>query len=122
MADGVHVIGDLHLCTSAQLKELTTDVMQTLKDAIISVGLTPVKECFHQFTDDEGNPDGYTGGYILAESHLMVHTWPKVGKVNLCVYVCNFSRNNSDRARKLVDLLLSYYGSQEPKIQIIWRS
>lgn len=122
MVDGVHMIGDLHQCMGAQLRELTTDVMQTLKDAIISVGLTPVKECFHQFIDSEGNPDGYTGGYVLAESHLMVHTWPKASKVNLCVYVCNFSRDNSDRARKLVDLLLSYYDSKEPKIQTIRRS
>jgi S-adenosylmethionine/arginine decarboxylase-like enzyme len=37
---------------------------------------------------------------VLAESHLAIHTWPENNGVTLDVYVCNYSRDNSDRARQ----------------------
>ena len=43
---------------------------------------------------------------LLAESHLAVHTWPESGSVSLDLYVCNFSEDNTAKARALMQTLL----------------
>lgn len=89
--------------------------MLTERDALESLcveecrraGLTPLGAYFYQFLDDNGEAAGVTGTVVLAESHLAVHTWPETGDVTLDVYVCNFSRDNSGRARQLYDRVVS---------------
>ncbi|MCS7338559.1 MAG: S-adenosylmethionine decarboxylase [Verrucomicrobiae bacterium] len=53
--------------------------------------------------------DGMTLFYILAESHLALHTWPEKGLVNVDLFLCNYSRNNYHKAksvmRELIQLL-----------------
>jgi spermidine synthase len=44
-----------------------------------------------------------TGTVLLAESHLAIHTWPETGSVTIDVYVCNFSADNSGKARRLME-------------------
>lgn len=46
--------------------------------------------------------DGLTLCYILAESHLAIHTWPEKGLVNVDLFLCNYSRNNNHRARAVL--------------------
>jgi spermidine synthase len=36
---------------------------------------------------------------ILAESHLAIHTWPEMGAVTIDVYVCNFTTDNTAKAK-----------------------
>ena len=52
---------------------------------------------------------GMTLFYILAESHLAIHTWPEKGLVNVDLFLCNYSRNNNRKAkavlRSLAELL-----------------
>jgi len=43
--------------------------------------------------------DGMTLFYILAESHLAIHTWPEKSLVNIDLFLCNYSRNNNHKAR-----------------------
>ncbi len=33
-------------------------------------------------------PQGYTGFYLLAESHLSFHTWPEKGIISIDLYTC----------------------------------
>lgn len=123
MSHGLHIIADLHSCVNHKLLfELNQTVQDGLIQAIGDVGLTPLVPCFYQFHSDDGTPDGYTGGVILAESHLMVHTWPWEAKVNACVYVCNYSRDNSARAEKVLRSLIELFGSNDPRIQRVWRT
>lgn len=81
------------LCDQIMLEKLCVDACK-------NSGLTPLGTYFHQFTDENGVKAGVTGNVVLAESHLAIHTWPENGGVTLDVYVCNFSRDNSDRARQ----------------------
>lgn len=46
--------------------------------------------------------DGMTLFYILAESHLAIHTWPEKGLVNVDLFLCNYSRNNSHKAKAVM--------------------
>ncbi len=69
-------------------------------DACVNAGLTPLGRYFYQFFDENGNKAGVTGNVVLKESHLAIHTWPENKGVTFDVYVCNYSRDNSDRARE----------------------
>ena len=50
---------------------------------------------------------------MLAESHLAIHTWPERQGLTLDVYVCNYSADNSAKARKLFDQLVDYFQPTE---------
>src|SRR6185436_283970 len=70
-------------------------------EMVAASGLTTMDATFHQF---EGS--GFTGTVVLAESHLAIHTWPERQGLTLDVYVCNFSADNSLKARRLFDRLV----------------
>lgn len=46
--------------------------------------LTVVNRFFHTF-----NPLGLTCVYVLAESHLAVHTWPERGYLHIDLFTCS---------------------------------
>lgn len=103
---GLHLTADLYSCRSPLA--LMTDperLGQLCRGAIESAGLTLVAEKWHSFPEHHGSPGGVTGALLLAESHLAVHTWPERAGVTLDVYVCNFSQDNSARARSVLDAL-----------------
>ncbi|MDY0045895.1 MAG: adenosylmethionine decarboxylase [Thauera propionica] len=98
--NGLHLIADLYRCNPAQPLMIECERLEALcVEECRAAGLTPLGAYFYQFRDERGEPAGVTGTVVLAESHLAIHTWPESGDVTLDVYVCNFSRNNSDRAR-----------------------
>src|SRR5512145_2232168 len=84
--------------------------------AVERAGPTVLGELFRQFPGSDGAPDpaaGVTGGVVLAESHVAVHTWPEIACVTLDAYVCNYSRDNTTRARALVDDLTEFFQPEE---------
>ncbi len=92
---GLHLIGDLYQCNPTHLSDSTLlrkRCTQLCKDA----GLTVLGDFFYQFEDA-----GVTGTVVLAESHIAIHTWPETCTVALDVFVCNHSRDNSDKAHQL---------------------
>lgn len=102
--NGQHLIADLYRCAGVvkfmnECEALESFCVEQCREA----GLTPLGAYFYQFVDESGAPAGVTGTVVLAESHLAIHTWPESGDVTLDVYVCNYSRDNSDRARKVFD-------------------
>ncbi|MCB1897916.1 adenosylmethionine decarboxylase [Cognatazoarcus halotolerans] len=106
--NGLHLIADLYRCQCNTDLLVDRATLETLcVDECGNAGLTPLGSYFYQFTDDADKPAGVTGTVVLAESHLAVHTWPETGDVTLDVYVCNFSRDNSDRARSVYDCIVT---------------
>lgn len=107
---GLHLIADLYACGCPTPVLLDRDVLeQRCIQYCADAGLTPLGAYFYQFTHDSGEKAGVTGTVVLAESHVAIHTWPETRAVTLDIYVCNFSRDNSDRARtvyhRLIELL-----------------
>jgi spermidine synthase len=106
---GLHLIGDLSGCRcdpkllldSKRFEEACVGMVQ-------AAGLAVMDARFHQF---EGA--GYTGTVVLAESHMAIHTWPEHNGLTLDVYVCNFSADNSAKARQLFDALAAYFQPAE---------
>jgi spermidine synthase len=103
--NGLHLIGDLTGCRcDPQLLVDGQGFKARCLEMVAASGLTTMDATFHQF---EGS--GFTGTVVLAESHLAIHTWPERQGLTLDVYVCNYSADNSARARKLFDLIAACF-------------
>lgn len=90
--------------------------------AVADAGLLAVSEMFHRFHPQAERQSGITGVVLLAESHVAVHTWPEIGGVTIDAYVCNFSADNSQRARRLMDTLITAFAPARLTQQQLERS
>jgi spermidine synthase len=107
--NGLHLIGDLTGCRcDPQLLLDGAGWRQKCLEMVSAAGLTTLDANFHTF---EGG--GFTGTVVLAESHLAIHTWPERQGLTLDVYVCNYSADNSAKARKLFDSIVGYFQPME---------
>lgn len=112
--NGLQLIADLYRCHPAsELLTRCADLEALCVDECRSAGLTPLGAYFYQFEDGQGAPAGVTGTVVLAESHLAIHTWPETSDVTLDVYVCNFSRDNSERARQVFRRVIAALAPEE---------
>ena len=120
--NGLHLIADLHDCRCAPGLLLDAVALESFcVDACQRHGLTVVGRLFHAFQDATGLPAGVTGTVVLAESHLAIHTWPEVASVTLDVYVCNFSGDNSSKARALFDEVIGRFAPENRQCTTVGR-
>ena len=107
--NGLHLIGDLSGCRCDPQLLLDCDRFRdSCVEFVKQAGLTIMDVSFRQF---EGS--GFTGTVVLAESHLAVHTWPERNGLTLDVYVCNYSGNNSAKARQVFEAVIDYFRPAE---------
>ena len=107
---GLHLTADLYQCKGDERYMLDADAIAELCRAQTHVaGLTLVDDTWVKFPPYEGQPGGVTGTVLLAESHLAIHTWPETGSVTIDVYVCNFSDDNSGKARALMEGVIAAF-------------
>jgi S-adenosylmethionine/arginine decarboxylase-like enzyme len=115
--DGLHILANLYRCRGeARYLTDTAALRSRCVAAIERAGLTALGELFTPFPGADGKPDaraGVTGCVVLAESHVAVHTWPEIACVTLDAYVCNYSRDNTARARALVDELTALFQPED---------
>ncbi len=103
---GLHLTGDLSGCRCAPAFLVDADALEACcMAAVAAAGLTHVNHLFHAFAPGSG----VTGVVLLAESHIAVHTWPELAGVTLDVYVCNYGRDNSAKARALFETLCAAF-------------
>ena len=107
--NGLHLIGDLTGCRCDPQLLLDGERFRAKCLEMVSAsGLTTMDSTFHTF---EGG--GFTGTVVLAESHLAIHTWPERQGLTLDVYVCNYSADNSVKARRLFEQLVEHFQPAE---------
>lgn len=108
--EGLHLTADLFDCSCLPgLLASAASLADACRRTTLAAGLTIVGEHWHKFPPYQGGAGGVTGMLLLAESHLAVHTWPERGGVTLDVYVCNFTEDNSHRARAVVSDLVAAF-------------
>lgn len=79
--------------------------IETFLDVSIrNAELIPLKFCNHNF-----DPVGYSCCYLLAESHISIHTWPELNALNLDVFVCNFLTENTEKAKTLYVYMKQFF-------------
>jgi len=105
MKTGIHLIGDLHDCKFSSYLE-NEDQMEKLKplisEKIKEAGLTELGNFYHYF-----GPYSITAVVCLAESHISFHTWGEENYTSLDVFVCNYTKDNTEKARQIFDYLIA---------------
>lgn len=80
-----------------------------IRNAVRAAGLLDMADTCYAFENG-----GFTTAVILAESHLVVHTWPENGQLVLIdISVCDYSQPNRERALDLGDRLATLFQPQE---------
>lgn len=77
-----HVVADLWVRDAGVLR-YQEPLRSVLRQAITGAGATILGERFHQF-----RPVGFSGCYLLAESHVSVHSFVEEGLLSLDVFTC----------------------------------
>jgi S-adenosylmethionine decarboxylase len=83
MYGGTEWMVDAHGCAPARLRDRAL-VVALLDRIVVQMQLRVVATAIHVFPD----PGGVTALYLLAESHLAIHTFPESGTATLNVYCC----------------------------------
>ena len=68
-----------------------------MEKIIEALNLNVVGECSHQFKKDN-IPYGVTMVYLLAESHLSIHTFVDEGKITLDLFTCSLGDENANKS------------------------
>lgn len=119
---GLHLVADLYDCGGDNAYLLSRQKLEmTCVAECKKAGLTPLGAFFYQFQSELGGDAGVTGTVVLAESHLAIHTWPELNQVTLDVYVCNFTQDNSSKAKTILTSLLKLFKPAEKNVQEIIR-
>ncbi|MBR7799125.1 polyamine aminopropyltransferase [Undibacterium fentianense] len=112
--EGLHLTADCYACQcDHELLIDQTKLSDSTRAMASEAGLTIVGEKFYPFKHADGAPAGVTGALLLAESHIAIHTWPERRTVTLDIYVCNFEKDNSDKARIILQQLINHFQPEQ---------
>ena len=116
-AVGTQWVGDFAKCKCDIALLQQSDKLEAACEKIVSFsGLQIMGRAFHQFA-----PQGATGLFLLAESHLAIHTWPEFASVAIDLYVCNVTEDNTDKAKGVFDKLVALFAPEHCQHQVIHR-
>jgi S-adenosylmethionine decarboxylase len=95
------MMGDLKLKTrlgtlySADIQGISFEILNNLDyltnlliRAAEEASVTILDTSYHQFS-----PQGITIAFLLAESHLTIHTWPETGMACIDFFTCGLAEN-----------------------------
>jgi S-adenosylmethionine decarboxylase len=99
MHGGIEWLVDGHGCSPARLRDRAA-VIGLLDRVVAEMSLHVVSTAVHVFPGE----GGITAMYLLAESHLTIHTFPETGIATLNAYCCR--PRAAPRWRELVTELL----------------
>jgi spermidine synthase len=92
--------------------------VKALVEAVRDSNLTVVETCYKEFEQD-GNVAGITVAILLLESHLIIHSWPeRENTVIADISVCNYTQDNSTKAKQLHQNLLNIFSPKKKLVQI----
>ena len=113
LPNGKHYMLDFQNIDRAGLALLeTTQGKSFLSQEITSSGMTVLGSQSHRFTGG-----GLSLIYLLAESHMSIHSWPKHSFVAIDIYTCG----ESSAAERLVDSMLTLFKPRTSKVSCIKR-
>lgn len=121
--EGTHCYADLYDC-KCDIRLLTdADYAESLmRERILGAGFTILGELFHKFdplTDEQTS--GYTGMFVLAESHFSVHSWSDEKFISMDLYTCNVSRDNSQETRDCFHDFVTWFKAEVKNVRVVKR-
>ncbi len=134
MKSSLHILADLYQCGCDSVYFIQKGKVRAKTLRLIRwAGFSIIASRFHKFA---GNPHGLarrrtegakaaeggiTGVVIVSESHLTIHTWPERRYVNLDIFFCNYTRDNSRKARAVFREFKAIYRPTRMKLREVWR-
>jgi S-adenosylmethionine decarboxylase len=99
----MHILSDLQVSDVGKLTS-GDECIALLRKTIDSVGVQNIGEVIYEFENG-----GFTVSVCLAESHVSIHTWPELARMSLDVYLCNYKRDNTERAEAMHAAICDYF-------------
>lgn len=96
---GRHFIFELFGCDPKALDDIRR-IEEAMENGALESGLTILGKVFHHFS-----PQGVTGVFVVAESHISIHTWPELGYAALDVFTCGKNTDPMKVFTKIAELL-----------------
>lgn len=78
----------------------------SIEDIISESWLVMKKSIIYEFSDNS-----FTSSYLLAESHLNIHTWPEYNLVNFDIFVCNYISKNDHKLETIFEKFILLFWS-----------
>jgi|688.fasta_scaffold2343285_2 S-adenosylmethionine decarboxylase len=111
---GTHIIIDVSNILDNEKLKYSTSIFPIMDKIIEQFQLKVVAKASHQF-----DPFGFTGVYVLSESHLSIHTFVEERKLALDLYTCYFF----DYSKELYEMMKNEFGEEcEIKLNVIKRN
>lgn len=109
LTSGSHIILDLMHCTGDPEWLVNAQMMQQfLSQKIKESRLNILSEEFYSFTPLDGyDQAGYTGIFMLSESHVTIHTFPENASADFDIFVCNVTSDNTEKAFSIARMILN---------------
>lgn len=122
MKKSLHILADLYHCEGSETYFTTKATVRAKALVMIRrAGFGIVASRFHKFTETSAGGGGITGIIIVSESHVSLHTWPERKFVNLDVFFCNYTRDNTRKARAVLGEFKKIYRPKRMRIREVWR-
>lgn len=134
MKRSLHILADFHGCAGQSVFLTNKEKVRAKTLAMVRrAGFKIVASRFHKFMPGPhgsarrcaagamAGEGGITGVIIVSESHLTIHTWPERRFVNLDVFFCNYSRNNTKKARAVFAEFKKIYHPRRLRLREVWR-
>lgn len=110
---GLHILAEF-TTTQTSLLQSNVPCKTFFKQLIGKYGLQNVGEAYHDFPGG-----GFTAVICLTESHLSIHTWPEYQLATFDVFLSNYKKDNSTKARDIYqDVLAFFEGTEMSKKEI----
>jgi len=117
-AGGTHIIVDLYEINYEKLYSINENTYNDfdcfIKKILLESNINLLSQIVHHF---DGYPGSFTSLYLLAESHLSIHTWPEYKYIALDVFTCG-----KCNTQLVVDKIIEYFSAQKTIIKNLSRA
>jgi S-adenosylmethionine/arginine decarboxylase-like enzyme len=101
----LHIIADLKQVNFSKLKIDKNILKQLITDKLKEVWLTELWNFYYTFSKE----NEITCVIALSESHINLHLWPEKSYISMDIFVCNFLKDNSNKAKKIYQDLIDFF-------------
>ena len=103
---GALIVDDMRLLTEPEIG------MSLISELLDSLSVAMLDSSSYSFRDQFGLQSGFTAFFLLAESHIALHTWPERNCMEVDVYLCNYIHNNRSKCKAIFNGIIEAFNAQ----------